>query len=127
MSASQQTADGFEALAIDTGQKKILADLIANGGDHITTGDGFHRVNCAAGDGVVVITDFDLANDTLHIAGYGPSHIRVDVSGGDTFIRFADDSADGFVDNATIELSGVTGLNASVIVYNLSTAFPEIG
>ncbi|MBD8680128.1 DUF6923 family protein [Sphingomonas sp. CFBP 13720] len=127
LSVSQQTGDGFEALAIDTGQKKILTDLVANGGDHITTGAGFDRVNYSAGDGVDVITDFDLVNDTLHIAGYDASHIRIDVFGGDTFIRFTDASADGFVDNVMIELSGVTGFNASMIVYGLSTAFPEIG
>ncbi|PXA97231.1 hypothetical protein DMC47_14845 [Nostoc sp. 3335mG] len=127
LAVSQQTGDGFESLAIDIAQKKVLVDLVAKNGDLITTGAGHDHVNYSAGDGVDVVTDFDLANDTLHIAGYTAAQIRIDVFGGDTFIRFADDSADGFVDNAMIELRGVTEFNADMIVYSLSSEFPLIG
>lgn len=127
LAVSQQTGDGFEALAIDIAQKKTLVDLVANGGDSITTGLGSDHVNYSAGDGVDRVSDFDLAKDKLHIAGYTSAQIKIDVLGGDTFIRFVDGSADGYVDNAMIELSGITGFTTDMIVYGLSTAFPEIG
>ncbi|MEZ0497893.1 hypothetical protein [Sphingomonas sp. IW22] len=121
-----QTGDGFEGLAIDIAQKKMLVDLKAQGGDRIVTGEGADHVNYAAGDGVDVIADFDLANDTLHIEGYSANQIKIDVFNGNTFIRFTDNSTDGFVDNAMIELSGVINFDQSMIVYSLSTDFPII-
>lgn len=124
LAVSQQTGDGFESLAIDIASTRTLVDLNIVGGDRITTGEGADRVNYRAGDGTDVVTDFDLLNDTLHIAGYTADRVRIDVFNGDTFIRFTDNSGDGFVDDAMIQLTGVTNFDASLIVYGLSTDFP---
>lgn len=110
--------DGFEALAIRTDADLKMTGLKAAGGDVIATGAGADHLWYAAGDGVDRVLDFDLAADKLHIAGYAADRIRVDVFGDSTFIRFTDDSADGFVDDAMIELAGVTGFDASMIVYD---------
>jgi len=114
---AQQFGDGFEALAVSTAVTKVLTDLKAVGGDLITTGAGADHLYYAAGDGVDTVTDFDKAGDTLHIAGYTADQIHIDVFNGNTFVRFADDSADGYVDNAMIELVGVTQFDASLISY----------
>lgn len=111
----QQSGDGFEALAIDGCADLVLADLLAKGGDSITTGAGVDHLFYAAGDGVDVVSDFAVGTDILHISGYTAEQIRIDSFGGDTFIRFTDSSADGFVDNALIELSGVASFDASLI------------
>lgn len=115
--AAGQKGEGFEALAIDTKIVKELADLSTQGGDKITTGAGKDHIFYAAGDGVDQVTDFDVTQDVLHVSGYTANQIRIDVLNGDTFIRFADNSADGYVDNAMIELSGVTNFNAASISF----------
>lgn len=125
LAVSQQTGDGFEALAIDVRQIKTLVDLVALEGDQLATGDGNDHVNYTVGDGVDVIADFNLLSDKLHISGFAPSQITIDVFGGDTFVRFKDSSEDGFVDDAMIQLSGVTGFTAAMISYELSSAFPD--
>lgn len=115
LSNSKQTGDGFEQLAIDGRMDHILTNLIAHGGDSITTSSGSDHIFYAAGDGVDVVQDFDLLHDTLHITGYDSSAIHIDEFGGNTFIRFADASPDGYVDDAMIELVGVTGFLPSSI------------
>ncbi|WP_141243996.1 hypothetical protein [Sphingomonas lenta] len=117
LSDKQQFGDGFEALAIDGAVVKTLVDLNALGGDVVTTGLGSDRLYYAAGDGVDTITDFDVANDTLHIAGYAADRVRIDVFNGDTFIRFTDSSPDGFVDDAMIQLSGVANFALSMLKF----------
>lgn len=114
---AQQYGDGFEALAISATGTQKLVDLKAVGGDVITTGAGSDHLYYAAGDGVDTIKDFDTTADLLHITGYAADQVRIDVLNGNTFIRFADTSDDGYVDNAMIELMGVTGFNASMISY----------
>jgi hypothetical protein len=113
----QQYGDGFEALAIQTVAPKVLKDLAAVGGDAITTGGGSDVVYYAHGDGVDTVTDFDVARDKVQLVGIDASKVKIDTFNGDTFIRFIDNSADGFVDNAMIELQGVTGLSVSQIVF----------
>lgn len=110
--------DGFEALAIRGDADMVTTGLKAVGGDVIATGGGADHVWYAAGDGVDRVTDFDRAADKLHIAGYASDRIRIDVFGDSTFIRFTDDSADGFLDDAMIELTGVTGFDPSMILYD---------
>lgn len=110
--------DGFEALAIRTDADSKMAGLKAVGGDVIATGAGADHLWYAAGDGVDRVTDFDKVADKLHIAGYAADRVQIDVYGDTTFIRFKDGSADGFVDDAMIELTGVTGFDASMIVYD---------
>lgn len=117
LGASSQKGEGFEALAIDTKIVKELTDLSAQDGDKIMTGAGKDHIFYAAGDGVDQITDFDVAQDVLHLSGYTATQVRVVVLNGDTFIRFADNSADGYVDNAMIELAGVTNFNAASISF----------
>lgn len=114
---AQQYGDGFEALTISTVSTKMLGDLKAVGGDVITTGAGADHLYYAAGDGVDTVRDFDKAADVLHINGYTADQVRIDVFGGNSFIRFADASEDGYVDNAMIELVGVTYFDASLISY----------
>lgn len=113
----QQYGDGFEALAISAVGTKMLGDLKALGGDVITTGTGTDHLYYTTGDGVDTIKDFDKTADILHITGYTADQMRIDVLNGNTFIRFADTSDDGYVDNAMIELMGVTQFDASLISY----------
>lgn len=115
LGASGQKGEGFEALAVDTKVVKELVSLNAQGGDVITTGAGKDHVFYAAGDGVDRITDFDKANDVLHITGYAASQIHIDTLNGNTYIRFADSSPDGYVDNAMIELTGVVGFDLATV------------
>lgn len=115
LGVSDQKGDGFESLAIDNRVVKVLDDIVTDGGDIISTGAGIDHIFYHAGDGVDVVTDFDLANDVLHITGYTAANLQIDELNGSTFIRFVDGSADGFVDNAVIKLDGVTGFNASSI------------
>ncbi|MEH3106954.1 MAG: hypothetical protein PGN09_06590 [Sphingomonas fennica] len=115
----QMFGDGFEAMTIAGTVEKVLVDLKAVGGDVITTGGGADHVYYKAGHGVDRVTDFQVGVDTLHIGGYAAKDIQIDVLNGDTFIRFKDASADGFVDDAMIELSGVTSFDASQIVYEV--------
>lgn len=115
LGAVDQTGDGFEAMPIDIAMHKQLVDLGAVGDDKITTGTGADHIFYAAG--VDTITDFDIANDVLHISGYTALQIKIDEFNGVTFTRFTDNSAHGFVDNAMIELDGVTNFNAASISY----------
>ena len=117
LGAAAQKGEGFEALAIDTKIVKELADLGTQGGDKISTGAGKDHVFYTAGDGVDQITDFNVTQDVLHVSGYTANQVRIDVLNGDTFIRFADNSADGYVDNAMIELTGVSNFNAASISF----------
>jgi hypothetical protein len=117
LGTSAQKGDGFEALAIDTRVVKELGDLGTHGGDKILTGDGADHIFYAAGDGVDQIKDFNVFQDVLHVSGYSASQIHIDVLNGDTFIRFVDGSPDGYVDQAMIELSGVTNFHASAISF----------
>ena len=89
-------------MPIDIAMHKQLVDLGAVGDDKITTGTGADHIFYAAGDGVDTITDFDIANDVLHISGYTALQIKIGEFNGVTFTRFTDNSAHGFVDKAII-------------------------
>ncbi len=121
LGVSDQKGDGFESLAIDSRAVQVLDDILTDGGDIISTGAGIDHVFYQAGDGLDVVTDFDLASDVLHITGYTAADLQIDELNGNTFIRFIDGSADGFVDDACIKLEGVTGFEASAIS-NVSAA-----
>lgn len=123
LGVKDMTGDAFEAIAIDTTTTKSLVDLHADGGDQITTGAGTDHLFYAAGDGVDQVFDFLKADDTLHIDGYTAADIQIDVFDGDTFIRFVDGSADGFVDNAMIQLHDVTDFTVADISFISASDF----
>ncbi|VWX49289.1 hypothetical protein [Novosphingobium sp. 9U] len=117
LGTSKQTGDGFEQLAIDGRSVLQLTDVHAKGGDLITTGEGHDHIFYAAGDGVDRVTDFDVANDILHISGYTAAQIDISEWNGNTVIRFHDNSPDGFVDSSLIQLDHVMGFNGASISY----------
>ena len=117
LGVSQQTGDGFEALAIGPAAPGATVGLKAIGGDVLTGGADADHFWYKAGDGVDTITDFQVGIDKLHFTGIVSGDVHVDVFDGSTYIRFEDASADGFVDNAMIVLHNVSMLSNADLLF----------
>lgn len=116
LGVAQQTGDGFEALAMAAPVFKPLTGLHAVGGDVLTGGLEADHFWYKAGDGVDTITDFQTGIDQLHLTGFSLEQLKIDVFDGNTYIRFIDGSADGFVDDAMIVLRGVNAIGTGDLV-----------
>lgn len=99
--------------------EKVTVGLNATGDDTIWTGAGADHVYYETGDGVDRIADFEVGADTLHIGGYALGDLQIERFNGDMFIRFKDASADGFVDDAMIELTDVASFDPALIVFTV--------